>query len=109
MTAAAWISLIVPVATFLLGHWHVILPNPLGSGMPALPTGAGQGQVATYLLQLLAHVLSSQSAVSPSVPTPVPAQPVQPSQPTTGDAVILKLLSVLEQSIQQPQAPAKAA
>jgi hypothetical protein len=101
MSAAAWISLLVPVATFLLGHWHVVLPNPAANGMPPLPTGIGHGQVVNFLLQLLAHTLPQVS--------PVPSTPTAPVAPAGGSGndltpIILKLLTVLEQSL-QPQTP----
>jgi hypothetical protein len=105
MTAAAWISVIVPVATFLAGHFHLLLPPP-SSSAPTPPTTIGGGVWIKYLAQELANLMSQSSPTPAPSPAPSPA-PVSPG--TDWSAVVQQLLSLLEQSIAKQQTPVKPA
>lgn len=97
MDVATLISIAVPVASFLLGHFHLLLPAP-SSAAPALPTSFGHGELLQYLLKLIA---------SGSVPVVVPNSSPSSSQDIV--SLLSQLLAVLDKqhAPATPVAPAK--
>ena len=93
------LSIAIPLAAFLLGHFHVLLPAPTPKA-PDFPSTFGHGEMVRYLLQQLANL----SASTPASP-PAPAHPATPA----GDLqqVIQQLLAMLEKSLTPPVTPAK--
>jgi hypothetical protein len=110
MTTALLLQILIPAAlSFLAGHFHFILPNPLknGGGSVPFPSSIGHGEIIAWLLTRLA---SQQS--TPVIPV-APVGPAVPAAPSSTAADILtELLSVLRQVLAQsapaPQPPKAA-
>ena len=54
------LSVALPLAAFLLGHYHVLLPAPAPKA-PDFPSTFGHGELVHYLLQQLANLSASAS------------------------------------------------
>lgn len=91
MSTALLLQILLPAAlSFLAGHFHILLPNPLAGGSAPLPTGIGHGEIIAWLLSRL---VSSQ-------PT-VPVAPVGPAPaPSNGAVVLQDVLGLLRQLLQ---------
>jgi hypothetical protein len=94
------LSIAIPLAAFLLGHFHVLLPAPTPKA-PDFPSTFGHGELVRYLLQQLAN-LSAGSSRNPLTS----ASPATPSVDL--QQVIQQLLAMLEKSLTPPVAPPKS-
>jgi hypothetical protein len=94
------LSVAIPLAAFLLGHFHVLLPAPTPKA-PNFPSTFGHGELIRYLLQQLAN-LSAGGSTNPLAPANPAAPPVDLQQ------VIQQLLAMLEKSMMPPLAPPKS-
>ena len=88
------LSLALPLAAFLLGHFHVLLPAPAPKA-PDFPSTFGHGELVRDLLQQLAN-LSGSGPATPLAPANAATPPVDLQQ------VIQQLLAMLEKSLTPP-------
>jgi hypothetical protein len=93
------LSIAIPLAAFLLGHFHVLLPAPTPKA-PDFPSTFGHGELVRYLLQQIAN-LSAGGATSPLAPANPTTAPVDLQQ------VIQQLLTMLEKSMTPTVTPPK--